>query len=941
MEKDYSLPLYDDPRHWINRARSKGRSWDFIEFAGQGDDAGLGKFLSDRIITDYWNELDEHDWHELVRLQRTSEENTRKISVIRRDAMITDLGEDGSLTVPDNPYSTWQIYRHRLAEEKHFRPESVAEIERSTIGILNRLRGSTKPGHAVKGLVIGSVQSGKTANMAGLMAMAADWGWNMFIVFSGTIENLRKQTQSRLFSDLNATGTLSWRSMEHLSRQSPQGSRAQDLHFEAGSTERYLTVCLKNSARLRKLIQWLQADPNKQRQMRILVIDDEADLAGVNTGRIRDTEEETERKRINSLIVNLVAGLDDKGKEPKADYAAMNYIGYTATPYANILNESCMKSLYPRSFITSLCMPGEYFGPQQIFGITGEPYDGMDIVRTIPAADLARIDDIHDGMAEEIPDSLRRAVCWFIDCVACQRLWNYRKPVSMLIHTSQRTRHHENLEMRLSDWLDETGTDMLTGMCRETWDQETAEFSQEKFREQYPGYSGMDGVRDYPQFSDIEPYVRALAGMRPSHIQMSGEGDLSYTDGIHICVDNCMNNGVSEDGMYMRIAYPEKQEDLDRTPAFIVIGGQTISRGLTLEGLVSTYFLRSVGQADTLMQMGRWFGYRKGYELLPRLWLTEKTIAQFRFLSDLDQELRDEVYNMDITGRAASEYGPRVKNTPGYRFIRITAKNKMQGAEEVDIDYSGSFSQTYLFDEDPAVLRDNLDATMRLVRNLGKPEAVTPGFSFAKNAKVWRGVSFDVIRKYLGEYHIQKKMHLHSTIDSLAGWIEKMTAEGNLGSWDVVLSGAGLSERTIDTPAGKVKLAVRTRRVSAKAAGGIIDIGTLRNPGDILADVDYGLLDPEIRDMIDHCGSGQIRSLRNKAGLGTTPQLILYFVDKYSKAKSGSKTRTDLGAPEDLAGFCLNIPGGKAGKSYAAALAIHLSGDLFDGEADLEGTDGN
>ena len=211
MEKDYSLPLYDEPRNWINRVRSKGRSWDFIEFAGQDDDAGLGKFLSDRIITDFWNELDGHDWHELVRLQRKSEENTRKISVIRRDAMITDLGEDGSLTIPGDPQSSWQLYRHRLSEEKRFRPESVAEIERSTLGILNRLRGSTKPGLAVKGLVIGSVQSGKTANMAGLMAMAADWGWNMFIVFSGTIENLRKQTQSRLFSDLNGTGNLSWR----------------------------------------------------------------------------------------------------------------------------------------------------------------------------------------------------------------------------------------------------------------------------------------------------------------------------------------------------------------------------------------------------------------------------------------------------------------------------------------------------------------------------------------------------------------------------------------------------------------------------------------------------------------------------------------------------------------------------------------------------------
>lgn len=87
-------------------------------------------------------------------------------------------------------------------------------------------------------------------------------------------------------------------------------------------------------------------------------------------------------------------------------------------------------------------------------------------------------------------------------------------------------------------------------------------------------------------------------------------------------------------------------------PAFIVIGGATLSRGLTIEGLISTFFLRSVGQADTLMQMGRWFGYRKKYELLPRLWITDKTRQQFAFLATLDQELRDEIQYMDLTGRS-------------------------------------------------------------------------------------------------------------------------------------------------------------------------------------------------------------------------------------------------------------------------------------------------
>mgnify|MGYP003557758336 CR=1 FL=1 len=940
MEKDYSLPEYDDPRRWINTAREKGKSWDYIEFAGKDSETGLKEFISSQAEINWWK-IDTVDWHELVKLQKLSEENTQRVSILCQQATITGPGEDGTLNLPADPRSSWQLYRKLLLSEKHFRPEAVSVLEKSTLGILNRLKPKTKPGDAVKGLVIGNVQSGKTASMAGLMAMSADWGWNMFIILSGTIENLRKQTQSRLFSDLNRSGNLTWRSMEHLSRQSPQGSRAQDLHFETQSADRYLTVCLKNSVRLKKLIQWLQADPNKQKQMRILVIDDEADQAGVNTGKIGDTEEETERKRINQLIVNLVAGLNDKGKAPKADYEAINYIGYTATPYANILNESGQKSLYPRSFITTLGVPKEYFGPQQIFGVTGGSYDGLDIVRTIPKKDLNVISDIHFGGAEGIPESLKRAVCWFVDCVACMRLWKYGKSVSMLIHTSQRTPHHANIEKKLSYWLENTGSARLLDMCRETWEAETSAFGLQKFGEQYPDYSCMESVRDYPPFSDIEPFVRTLTGMKLTHIQMSDEGDLRYNDGIHICVDNCMNNGVSEEGMYMRIAYPEKQEDLDRTPAFIVIGGQTLSRGLTLEGLVSTYFLRSVGQADTLMQMGRWFGYRRGYELLPRIWLTQKTIAQFHFLSDLDQALRDEIYGMDLTGRTASEYGPRVRNTPSCSFLRITAKNRMQRAEETDVDYSGLFTQTYLFDEDPAILRNNIDATQKLIADLGTPDARPSGFSKAKNATIWRGVSFSVIEKYLRNYHLQENMHLHSTIDSLIDWIGKITSEGKLDRWNVVLSGAGGAGRKIQTAAGEVGLTTRSRKSSAKPGSGIIDIGALRNPRDILADVDYENLPKDVADLIDHCTSGQVKGLRSKAGLATTPQLILYFVDRNSKVKCKSVTRKDLDAPEDLAGYCLNIPGGKAGQNCAASVAIRLSSVPFDGEADLEGTDGN
>ena len=165
-------------------------------------------------------------------------------------------------------------------------------------------------------------------------------------------------------------------------------------------------------------------------------------------------------------------------------------------------------------------------------------------------------------------------------------------------------------------------------------------------------------IPDYPEYDEIAAQVRIILGDGISHIQLGDDGDLTYHKGIHLCIDNCVNNGIS-DGMHVRLAYPESGKMPSPAPAFIVVGGATLSRGLTLEGLMSTFFIRSVGQADTLMQMGRWFGYRKNYELLPRIWMTEKTKEQFEFLSALDQELRDEIQYMDINGRSPADYGSR------------------------------------------------------------------------------------------------------------------------------------------------------------------------------------------------------------------------------------------------------------------------------------------
>ena len=573
---DVSKPLYDQPRDWVKKSRIRGIAWEAIMLARKSNDEELQDFLDAQVGMSFWPELSVEDWKTIVKQQKTAEENAKKIDLQNGTALIIDPKSENTTSIPTDQYSSWQLYRSRLLKNE-FKEDAVEEIERATLKILKHISGDTRESGPIKGLVIGNVQSGKTANMAALMAMAADWGWNMFIILSGTIENLRIQTQTRLFNDLNQSGNIFWRSLEHLSKTVDISQKAQSLHFDEGVKERYFTVCLKNSSRLSKLIQWAQADPNKQRQMKILVIDDEADQASINTGNI-DAEE---CKRINQLICALVNGKNEKSEDIETKYQAMNYIGYTATPYANILNDGKKDSLYPRNFISTLAVSKEYFGPQQIFGYSSDDlnknFEGLDIVRTISKDELAKIKSIHDGVLNTPPESLKDAVGWFLCGVACMRIWKYKKPVSMLVHTSQKTVHHSNIADVISDWLESSCQEDIIDRAKSIWDKETSRFTIELFREQYPTYDRPDAVINrYPDFSEVAEQIRIILNDGISHIQLGDDGDLTYHKGIHLCIDNCTNSGISNDGMHVRLAYPEPNKMPSPAPAFIVVGGATL-----------------------------------------------------------------------------------------------------------------------------------------------------------------------------------------------------------------------------------------------------------------------------------------------------------------------------------------------------------------------------
>lgn len=925
MDNIYS-PKFDRVRGWIRSVRDQGWSWEEIRTFKNRDKKQIELTLVMMQAQVFFVEFTLEEWYEIVSAMKDVENREQEL---QEAIMVTDKNEDNDATVPIDPKSSWVLYKKYLVDS-NWNKDSINEIEKSTIRILRRLN-LEEGTPTVKGMVVGYVQSGKTANMAALMAMAADWGCNMFIVLSGTIENLRKQTQDRLFKDLNHQGNLVWREINHPSPQSESGEKLQNLNLSRYSNRRYFTVCLKNSKRLEDLIKWLQSDLNKLQQLKIIVIDDEADQGGVNTANISANE----RSKINKLIVNLVEGNRPDGSPFSDKPACMNYIGYTATPYANFLNESERESLYPRNFIRALVPSKEYIGAKQIFGLEGtEEYQGMNIVRIVPKDELELVKSLHKNERLSLPPSLMDALLWFLCAASAMRRSGYKKKaISMLVHTSQKQVHHDYVAHAIINWLKTVDLKELLEGCREIWDRETSDFTKSDFQLHMPDYPSSDQIKDYPQFDDLLPYIKELVS-EISHIPLNEDGQLNYHKGIHVCIDNCSYNAGRDEEVYVRLAYPDPSSGNypDPAPVFIVVGGSTLSRGLTIEGLVSTYFLRAANQADSLMQMGRWFGYRRGYELYPRIWMTEDTRSKFEFLTLLEEDLRDDLRRFMDANEDPSVYGPRVLNSPKVSWLRITSKNKMQSAEAAELDFSGTNAQTVVFSKDEEVLLKNIEIADEFLASLGNGTS-----SFTGDSLVWRGISFETIKEsLLTKMKFHPKAVTFNQIDAFCDWYVQAADEAGFESWNVVVAGTkpndlGKVWKIPGGVVGKINRSKKKRQVNDNS----VNIGVLRAPKDLFEDIE-----PDIADGLKHYlqsgtkSNKQVREIRELAGLGKTPQLILYRIDKDSKAqkdqtrreeKPGREEREDLDVSYDIIGVSLWIPGVAASKSLEKRLTVKIT----------------
>lgn len=688
----------------------------------------------------------------------------------------------------DIQWSFWRRYSSYLQDEKGFAPDTLVKLNRLTDRILDSLF-DPKDNVQIdkKGLVVGQVQSGKTSNYTGLICKAADAGFQLIVVLAGIHSNLRSQTQLRIdegflgfdtqhqraFNTNNikiGVGRLNQSSVAHsLTSSLDKGDFTQGAANTAGfnfnTGEPIVAVIKKNPHVLRRLYHWLSAQtPENAEGKRIitnkslLLIDDEADNASINISN--DPER---RSTINDWITKTISL-----------FRKSAYVGYTATPFANIFIPLEEDNLFPRHFIINIPPPTNYIGPEKIFGFElSEENDGQDVLPIVN-----RIDDYtdfvpdkhkqHDQLPSFIPESLKLAIRCFILTCAVRRLRGQTKVYnSMLVHVSRFQRWQAHIKELVENQFEyyRRGIDQN--------DAEVLDLFRETFEVDSEGYKS---------------YVTVSSQVLDSTLQ-----NLDPSTQVHSWreVMGCLNDAASR--IEVREVHGGSKDALDYFDnpdglSLIAVGGNKLSRGLTLEGLSVSYYLRSSKMYDTLMQMGRWFGYRPGYVDLCRLFTSRELNEWFCHITHATDELRREFdYMSDVAGTTPEQYALKVRTHPG--ALQISAANKMKTAITISISWAGRLVESYALKKDPDTITNNIKTTKSFISKLRK-------YTQKKNNYIWYDVPAEHVIEFLSGMKVPDSVKANDP-QNLIQFINKQLPNYELIHWRVALMNkkrAGMTE---------------------------------------------------------------------------------------------------------------------------------------------------
>lgn len=797
----------------------------------------------------------------------------------------------------------WNRYRKYLLDEKRWADNVVNTLDKDGDEILDLMGDpmNTSPWRR-KGLVLGDIQSGKTSTYLALMNKAADAGYKLIILLSGTIEALRKQTQERIdegFVGLNSRNVLS-RDIEKkyvgvglFDKQKTAFPltdiisdfdirKLQALGFNARSVnDPIVFVVKKNATVLKNLYAWINNSLRDTEQEKInaplLLIDDEADNASINTQK-----PELDPTTINRSIRKILR-LFNKS----------TYLAVTATPFANIFinpddDDKEFQDLFPSDFIYALSPPDNYFGSNAIFGDNPTYSDCIDMIWDAEGvfSSAARANHI----VTELPDTLKDSIGYFLLCNAVRdRRGVTRDHRSMLINVSAYTLPQETLYDLVDMYLD-------------------------RLQKAIKAYSKL-GPEQALKIKSIENLGRIWLEMNLNRkAECSFEGILPSLSESTVPIKVTMVNTKSRSRGLERLDYKPYEENGYRV---IVVGGNSLSRGITLEGLCVSYFYRESRMYDTLLQMGRWFGYRPGYGDIVKVWMGERTNDWFEFINKACDELRSEVSYMNRLGQTPSDFGLKVREHPD--TLMITASNKMRSAQPFErwISLSGKLVET------PRLTRKMIDYNNSLTKSF-LSETLKERTPISLEKRLYSGIPSIKIADFIRNF-MSHPGYIVFNSREIADYIDKNSA--NLGDWFLYIPD-GSDDRTFEVSG----LNIRRLRRSMWVDSGCISVSgnksRIGSPGEVKVALSDNLRKEADKTYIEYLQTrgeydpGKPIRVPDHVYLRytTNPVLIVSFMvcnpnqkDTESQKKVGDQTivglslgfpRTDL--PEEKARYKIN-----------------------------------
>jgi len=707
---------------------------------------------------------------------------------------------------PNIDWILYLRYEEYLLKEKKWDYETINSLNKVSDMILDRTRDPQQSSFfASKGLVMGDIQSGKTTNYTALINKAIDAGYKIVIVLAGLTNDLRLQTQKRLDKEVigNITKQTNTKGKSigvgNYTRQTKivnvltnSDDKDGDLK-KVGSTihlhkdmDPLLIVIKKNSYILKNLIDFLKSSEencytNEKLDVPLLIIDDEVDQASVDT---KDANTLESASAINKGIRGMLK-----------IFNRYSYVGYTATPFANIfisnqkdLNDD-EQDIFPEDFIIYLPVPKHYSGINDFFSYENGDLDDDKIndlfVEVTDKADLFDQTRINKNTSIlGLNESLKNALDDFIVASSVKKSRDIKQHNSMLIHLANVKNPSTTLVEHVKNYLNEMS-------LKYKYDrQNTDEYYKKIWLERFEEISIIRNEKFEDNWQNISKYILFVLESASWNI--------------------ILVNDDSKDVI-----------DFDCEPKeFVFIGGNKLSRGLTLEGLVVSYYLRKSRTYDAIMQMGRWFGFRKDWLDVCRVYTTIDVFDDFYNVGKALSEFKKEIQSMNELKMTPKEFGLRIAYSPN---IAPTAANKMRSAKKVPVSFSGSLQQLISFDK--KYIKRNYSAAESFINQLSNPEI--------NNSKiVFRNVEFNRVLNFLKEYKEVDDLTGSISSKNWISYIENLIQHEELINWTVVVNSntkeRGILEKFLNYEIYKPKRTIR----SGNKEDSLLKIKTLTDPTD-------------------------------------------------------------------------------------------------------------